>query len=388
MSSSRRVYKQLQEQQQRLLAQQAELANLEEGGSGGGGGDEAFFMEEDEDDHHRRQKASHSGRVMEAVGQIAKPRRVANLDRKREKRGKNLLEDYFIPNSIFPDHIFRRRFRMQQNLFNKIMSDICNHDSYFVQKEDAFHVLGLIPEQKITTSLRMLAYGASADQVDEIARMGKTTVLESLMRFCSAIEALYTNKYLRTPTPRDMRKLLRKGEMQGFPSMIGSMDCMHWTWKNCPRAQNDLNVLAQSPVFDELLQGNSPRCTYTINGTQYEGSYYLADDIYPRWSTFVKTVPHPQTEKEKHFAKCQEGCRKDVERCFGILQARWAIIRAAARMFDVEALRSIMMTCIILHNMIVEDEYDYDGVDEYEPDPMNNSRTRIYCAHDGTEDPV
>ena len=101
MSSSRRVYKQLQEQQKRLLAQQAELANLEEGG----GGDEAFFMEEDEDDHHRRQKASHSRRVMEAVDQIVKPRRAANFDRKREIRGKDLLEDYFIPNSIFPDHI-------------------------------------------------------------------------------------------------------------------------------------------------------------------------------------------------------------------------------------------------------------------------------------------
>ena len=47
-----------------------------------------------------------------------------------------------------------------------------------------------------------------------------------------------------------------------------------------------------------------------------------------------------------------------------------------------------MMTFIILHNMIVEDEYDYDVVDEYEPDPMNNSRTRIYCAHNQTEDPV
>ncbi|XP_070675765.1 uncharacterized protein [Malus domestica] len=170
------------------------------------------------------------------------------------------------------------------------MSDICNHDPYFVQKEDAFHVLGLIPEQKITASLRMLAYGVSADQVDEIARMGKTTVLESLMRFCSAIEALYTKEYLQTPTPRDMRRLLRKG------------------------AQNDINVLGQSSVFDELL--------------------------------------------------------------------------AAARMFNVEALRSIMMTCIILHNMIVEDEYDFDAVDKYEPNPMNNSRTRIYCAHDRTEDPV
>ncbi|XP_070664546.1 uncharacterized protein [Malus domestica] len=371
MSSSRRVYKQLQEQQKRLLAQLTELANLEEGG----GGDEAFFMEEDKDDHHRRQRASHSCRVIEVVGQIAKPRRAANLDRKRERRGKDLLEDNFIPNNIFPDHVFRRRFRMQRNFFDKIMSAICNHDPYSVKKEDAFHVLGLNPEQKITAALRMLAYGASTDQVDEIARMGITTVMESLMWFCSAIEALYTNEYLRTSTPRDILRLLRKGEIRGFPGMIRSIDCMHWTWKNCP-------------MFDKLLQGKSPRCTYWVNGTQYEGSYYLADGIYSRWSTFVKTVPHPQTKKEKHFAKCQEGCRKDVERCFGILQARWAIVRATARMFDVEALRSIMMTCIILHNMIVEDEYDYDAVDEYEPDSINNSRTRIYYAHDRTEDPV
>ncbi|KAM1457442.1 hypothetical protein ACFX2I_034608 [Malus domestica] len=70
----------------------------------------------------------------------------------------------------------------------------------------------------------MLAYGASVDQVDEITRMGKTTVLKSLMQFCSAIEAMYTNEYLRKPTPRDMRRLLRKGEMRGFPGMIGSID--------------------------------------------------------------------------------------------------------------------------------------------------------------------
>ncbi|KAM1056801.1 hypothetical protein ACFX13_030916 [Malus domestica] len=57
-------------------------------------------------------------------------------------------------------------------------------------------------------------------------------------------------------------------------------------------------------------------------------------------------------------------------------------------MFDLESLRSIMMTYIILHNMIVEDEYNYDVVDEYELDKMNNSKTQIYCAHDSTEEPV
>jgi len=341
-------------------------------------------------------------------------RRAPNVDRHRNSRGKNLLEDYFIPHSLYPVSYFRGRYRMQPHLFQKIMRDVCNHDTYFVQKYDAVGVLGLLPEQKLTAGLRMLAYGSSADQVDEIARMGKSTVLECLVRFCAAVEAIYTTEYLRKPTRDDLKRLLAKGEARGFPGMIGSIDCMHWQWKNCPAAwqgdygnrkgtksiileavasfdtwvwhaffgvagsQNDLNVLGQSPVFNDVLRGHAPQVTYKINNTRYSGAYYLADGIYPRWTTFVKTIPNPQLEKEKSFAAFQEGYRKDVERCFGILQARWAIIRGAARMFDQEVLRSIMMTCIILHNMIVEDEYDYDAPEVFESDPMNTPLTRIY----------
>ncbi|CAL8991051.1 unnamed protein product [Prunus brigantina] len=272
-----------------------------------------------------------------------------NVDRHRHSRGKNLLEDYFIPTALYSDVDFRRRFRMQPHLFNKVMHDICNYDAYFVQKCDAAGVLGLLPEQKITVVIRMLAYGASVDQVDEVARMGKSTTLEALVRFCDAVENLYTRDYLRRPTPRDLQRLLQKGEARGFPGMIGSIDCMHWQWKNCPTA---LQV--------------------------YQTGYYLADGIYPRWTTFFKSIPNPQSQKQKLFATYQEGYRKDVERCFGILQARWLIVRGAARMFDEEILRSIMMTCIILHNMIVEDEYDYDAGDVYEPDPMNTALTRVY----------
>ncbi|CAL8162642.1 unnamed protein product [Prunus armeniaca] len=47
-------------------------------------------------------------------------------------------------------------------------------------------------------------------------------------------------------------------------------------------------------------------------------------------------------------------------------------------MLDEEVLRSIMMTCIILHNMIVKDEYDYGVLEVFEPDPMNTTLTRIY----------
>ncbi|CAL2270818.1 unnamed protein product [Prunus armeniaca] len=291
-----------------------------------------------------------------------------NVDRHRHSRGKNLMEDYFIQISLYSDVHFQGR--------------------------NCAGVLGLLPEQKFTTVIRMLVYGAFADQVDEIARMGKSTALESFVRFCDAVETLYTKDYLRRPMPRDLQRLLQKAECRGFPGMIGSIDCMHWQWKNYPTAwqgeygnrkgqksiileavagfdtwvwhaffgvagsQNDLNVLGQSPVFNDVLRGEAPKITYEVNNTVYQTGYYLADGIYPRWTTF--------------------GYRKDVERCFGILQARWAIIRGAACMFDEEVLRSIMMTCIIRHNMIVEDEYDYEAEEVYEPDPMNTALTRIY----------
>jgi hypothetical protein len=52
----------------------------------------------------------------------------------------------------------------------------------------------------------------------------------------------------------------------------------------------------------------------------------------------------------------QEATRKDVERAFGVLQARFAIVRMPARYWKKEDLHQIMKACIILHNMIIEDE--------------------------------
>ncbi|CAL8170435.1 unnamed protein product [Prunus armeniaca] len=132
--------------------------------------------------------------------------RAPNVDIRRESQGKNLLEEYFIPNSLFHVSKFRERYRMQPHLFQKIMHDICNYDTYFIQKYDVVGVLGILPEQKLTAALRMLGYGASAKE------------------------------YLRKPTPRDLQRLLQKAEARDFSGMIGSIDCMHWQWKNCPTA--------------------------------------------------------------------------------------------------------------------------------------------------------
>ena len=91
----------------------------------------------------------------------------------------------------------------------------------------------------------------------------------------------------------------------------------------------------------------------------------------------MKTIPEPQGNKNKYFAKAQEACRKDVERAFGVLQARFAIVRRPARLWDEDTLRDIMNACVIMHNMIVEDE----GVDE---DDFNYDDMGEKVSHEST----
>ena len=56
----------------------------------------------------------------------------------------------------------------------------------------------------------------------------------------------------------------------------------------------------------------------------------------------------------------REGARKDVECAFGILQSRFSILKRSARLYDQGDLQNVMLACIILHNMVIEDEIDKD----------------------------
>jgi hypothetical protein len=60
--------------------------------------------------------------------------------------------------------------------------------------------------------------------------------------------------------------------------------------------------------------------------------------------------------RSKRFKKEQESARKDIERAFGVLQSRWAVIRGPAYGWSRDELSDIMTACIIMHNMIIETE--------------------------------
>ncbi|XP_048607098.1 putative nuclease HARBI1 isoform X1 [Brassica napus] len=315
---------------------------------------------------------------------------------------------------------------MNKTLFLRIVHCLEQEVDYFKPSQDATGRSSLTALQKCTAAIRQLAYGGGADTVDEYVRLGETTTRKCLHHFTNGIIHLFGDEYLRCPTPEDLQRLLYIGEQRGFPGMVGSIDCMHWEWKNCPSAwkgmysrgtgkptivletvadydlwiwhaffgtpgtMNDLNILDRSPVFDDIINGIAPKVNFYVNGYPYHLAYYLTDGIYPDWATFIQSIRLPQSEKHSLFAKTQEAVRKDVERAFGVLQARLAVVRNPSNLWDKQKIGNIMRACIILHNMIVEDEraartqYVVPGFEESEeerfsvnmPSPLGNTMDR------------
>jgi hypothetical protein len=110
-------------------------------------------------------------------------------------------------------------------------------------------------------------------------------------------------------------------------------------------------VLHRSSIFSSLTECNAPQVFYVINGNPHNKGYYLADSSYPSWSTFVNIVRKPSYEKCKRFAKEQEAAKKDVERAFGVLQSRRAIVQYPARTWSMEMMRNVMIASVVMHNI-------------------------------------
>ncbi|XP_047949283.1 uncharacterized protein LOC125195131 [Salvia hispanica] len=256
-----------------------------------------------------------------AAEQIPRPiRRRTFVCREHDVAHQRLFTDYFAEQPRWGPTVFHRRFRMRRDLFVSIVQTLEARDEYFQYREEGICRPGLTPLQKCTVVLRQLAYDTTADMFDEYLHVG--------------------------PTAEDCQALMKMHETaHDFPGMLGSIDS---------ESNNDINVLNSSNLFADQCRGRGPAIEFTANGRQYRMGYYLADGIYPRWPVFLKSISCPMGDRRVLFAAKQEAARKDVERAFGVLQSRWAIVKGPTRFWFKEVIADVMYACIILHNKIVE----------------------------------
>lgn len=185
------------------------------------------------------------------------------------------------------------------------------HYQYFVQRDNIVGVPGLSSLKKIIAAIRILTNGVVIDVVDEYLRLGKSTTIESLKIFVKAKVEIFGNEYMRKPNDNYIQRLMVVVEQRGFPRMLGSINCMHWKWKNWPTtwrgiytshvneptiileaiashdlwiwhsifglqsSLNDINVLDRFDLFSQLAEGRRPRLSHTINNHEYNIGYIM-----------------------------------------------------------------------------------------------------------------
>ncbi|XP_076933901.1 uncharacterized protein LOC143599971 [Bidens hawaiensis] len=234
--------------------------------------------------------------------------------RDRKTANETLIRHYFSPDPTYGEESFKTPFRMTRRLFMRLANDLPEHFEYFQQRDDARGHPGFTPTQNITAALRQLAHGVGSDMLDEYLQMAKKTGRDSLNHFCKGVISLYKRRYLRKPTMYDIQRIYEvHSERHGFPEMLGSLDCMHVGWAMCPtawrgqfhrgdhpgstivleagaskdlwfwhaffgvaRSNNDLNVIDQSPIFDELIDGvEPPQACFQMENTSSTGTTSL-----------------------------------------------------------------------------------------------------------------
>ncbi|GJX16729.1 ALP1-like protein [Tanacetum coccineum] len=300
---------------------------------------------------------------------------------------------FFSDDPMYDATRFRKTFRMARPLFNRIVTAVTNHDPYFHNNIDCTGREGISSLIKCTSTIRQLAYDVNVSFLDEYMQISERSSRMALNHFCEAVMEIYGPDFLRKPTVSDIEKLYRHHEEKHeFPGMLRSLDCTDWEWFACPYAfkgqyvrrdhgsnpfilleavasqdlsiwhaffgvvgsDNDINILYQSPLFNDLKIGRAPEIPFVANGVSYPSRYYFVDGIYPELAPLVKTIPEPADDDHKRilYKQKQESTRKDMKRVFGVLKKKWVVLAKPTRALKKEKNVNMMYTCIILHNMI------------------------------------
>ena len=183
--------------------------------------------------HHKRRKKI-DGRKLPRNSRIKYRHSEALHCIKRDYLG--IPDDPLTP--IFDGREFDSMFRISRSRFQRMMEDFAaTEDPFYLSTEDCFGNEIASFEDRMLLPLKSIAFGVPPKTFRDYFQMSKTLARDCCINFFRKIRTIYQEEYLRTPTKEDLKSITRLHQsVHNVPGMVGSLDCMHTYWKNCPVA--------------------------------------------------------------------------------------------------------------------------------------------------------
>jgi len=148
-----------------------------------------------------------------------------------------ILRHYFGVGDLLPiydDWDFETRFRVPSAVFWRIYLAVKDYP-VFQQRSNATGKLQAHPLQKVVAEFRGIASGEAADLTDEYVRLPRTVISKSTKLLMEFIFKRWGPTYLRRPNQDELNTMMQRKKERGMPGCMGSLDCCHWEWHQCPK---------------------------------------------------------------------------------------------------------------------------------------------------------
>ncbi|XP_039764330.1 putative nuclease HARBI1 [Pararge aegeria] len=295
-------------------------------------------------------------------------------ERRRRRRARRLLRINIDPFHI-PDAEFIKTFRLGKETVRGLVEEL----TPLIPKPRRND--GISAETKILVALAFYASGCYQTLVGQSAlhNVAQKTVSRAVRQVTEALNIIF-RKYVKWPTQSDTRNAIKAKFYQkfDFPGVLGCIDGTHVAIIR-PKVHeeryfnrkgfhslnvmiicdSDLNILcidASNPgsAHDCSVWQSHPLSQHLIelneNGNQ---GFLLGDSGYPLRKTMMTPILNTIEGTPQHrFYVKHVTARNTVERCIGVLKARFrCLLGARALHYDPISAGKIVNACCVLHNI-------------------------------------
>lgn len=283
------------------------------------------------------------------------------------------------------ENLWERTYRMDDTRFVKKYR-LSRDSMYFLveklrpklEKKDTQMRKSLTVDFRIAVAIYILKSGCDASVAADSFKIGTSTANSLLNEVCRALNEVLWDEMVKFPRTKEERENNCK-EFENrwqFPNTIGALDGTHVPILAPPEHAADYfnykhyhsmvilamvdakyqfiyaNVGRPGGVNDATIFNSSQLKTLTDDEEAMGDMFILGDGAFPLKKTLMKPylITADMPEKQVNFNARLSRARVVVEDAFGRLKGRWRILLKRAD-YNVNNLREILMSCIILHNL-------------------------------------